>query len=565
MTRVTRSIVCRAERTRTLRTRTVLATLAALSIGAGALRAQQSPEVIGSTYQPGIDVLDYDVRLVLPDTGAFLRGDVTVTARRAPSATRLRLDLVDSMHVRSVDVNGARVRAPHAANSLDVPLPSGAGDSVRVRVVYDGVVSDGLVVRRDDRGRWTWFGDNWPDRARQWLPTVDHPSDKATVSWTVRAPERNVVVANGAPLGASHLTVGGRQLLETRWRETKPIPPYLMVIAAAPMIRYELPASACHRGEDGECVQQSVYVMPENRSWLPGVFSTADGIMSLFERLVAPFPYEKLAHLQSSTRFGGMENASAIFYDGKLFPQQKVTESVIAHEMAHQWFGDAVTEREWGHLWLSEGFADYFEALWEGHAHGESAYRAVLAKLREKVLADSVVAKRPVIDTAQTDYMALLNANSYDKGGFVLSMLHRELGDSAFFRGIRSYYLAHRHGNALSDDLRVELERSSGRSLTQFFDQWLRRPGWAEPAIGWSYDASTGTVAVFALQEGRFGAFALPVTVVVTDAENVKHRSVVNVPAEPRATIPLPDRFPRRPRSLSFDPESTLLARITRL
>jgi aminopeptidase N len=106
--------------------------------------------------------------------------------------------------------------------------------------------------------------------------------------------------------------------------------------------------------------------MPENRSWLPGIFSAADGIMSLFERLVAPFPYEKLAHLQSSTRFGGMENASAIFYDGRLFPQQKVTESVIAHETAHQWFGDAVTEREWGHLWLSEGFADYFERCGRG-------------------------------------------------------------------------------------------------------------------------------------------------------------------------------------------------------
>ena len=550
---------------RALRARLVLASFAALLIGVGTLRAQQSPAVIGSSYQPGIDVLDYDVRLVLPDTGAFLRGDVTVTARRAPSATRLRLDLVDSMHVRAVDVNGARVRAEHANNSLDVPLPSGAGDSVRVRVVYDGVVSDGLVVRRDDRGRWTWFGDNWPNRTRQWLPTVDHPSDKATVSWTVRAPERNVVVANGASLGVNRLTVDGRRLLETRWRETRPIAPYLMVIAAGPMVRYDLPASACHRGESGDCVQQSVFVMPENRSWLPGVFSATDRIMSLFERLVAPFPYEKLAHLQSSTRFGGMENASAIFYDGRLFPEQKVTDGLLAHEMAHQWFGDAVTEREWAHLWLSEGFADYFEALWEREARGEPGYRAALAKLRDNILADTVVATRPVIDTAQTNYMSLLNANSYDKGAFVLSMLHHELGDSAFFRGVRSYYLAHRHGNAVSDDLRVELERSSGRSLAPFFDQWLRRPGWAEPAIGWAYDASAGTVSVFALQEGRFGAFALPVTVVVTDAENVAHRSVVNLPAVPRATVPLPGHFSRRPASISFDPDSTLLARITRL
>jgi aminopeptidase N len=161
--------------------------------------------------------------------------------------------------------------------------------------------------------------------------------------------------------------------------------------------------------------------------------------------------------------------------------------------------------------------------------------------------------------------MALLNANSYDKGGFVLSMLHHQLGDSAFFRGIRSYYLAHRHGTAVSDDLRAALERSSGRSLAQFFDQWLRRPGYAEASLGWAYDAGNGTVSIFALQEGRFGAFALPMTVVVEEGDDATRRLVVDIPAAPRATVPLPGRFNRRPVSLSFDPDSTLLARISRL
>jgi aminopeptidase N len=541
---------------------------AALSIcrpsGAGA-QAASRPGPIGSAYQPGIDVLDYDVRLVLPDSGAFIRGDVTVTFLHAPSASRLRLDLVDSLRVRRVELNGKPIQVVHRDNKVDVSLSSVAGDSAQVRVVYDGMVTDGLVVKKDAKGRWTWFGDNWPDRTRQWLPTVDHPSDKATVSWRIRAPERNVVVGNGAELGANHLTIDGRRVLETRWRESRPIPPYLMVIGAGPLTRYDLHESVCHHGEDGECVPQSVYVLPENRSWLPGAFTTAGPIMSLFERLVAPFPYEKLAHVQSSTRYGGMENASAIFYDGKLFPAQKVTESLLAHEIAHQWFGDAVTEREWAHLWLSEGVATYFAELWEREARGEAGYRAALAELRAKVLADTDVAKRPVIDTSQTDFMALLNANSYDKGAFVLAMLHQELGDSAFFGGMRAYYLAHRHGTALSDDLRVALERSSGVSLGPFFDQWLRRPGYAEPAVGWAYDASSGRVSVFVLQESRFGVYALPLTVVVTDAGGMQHRLVARVPAQARATIPLADHFPRRPASLVVDPDSTLLARITRL
>src|SRR3954470_14505771 len=176
------------------------------------------------------------------------------------------------------------------------------------------------------------------------------------------------------------------------------------------------------------CVPQFVYTAPEQKSFAPGPFMRAGEIVQLFSRLVGSFPYEKLAHLQSSTRFGGMENASAIFYDDKLFTSRQLGEGIIAHETAHQWFGDAVTEREWGHLWLSEGFATYFAALWTRQAHGEAAFQKERATIRDQILADSVVARRPVIDTLQTNYLELLNANSYQKGGYVLYMLNREIG-----------------------------------------------------------------------------------------------------------------------------------------
>jgi aminopeptidase N len=530
--------------------------------GGGPLAAQGivSP-FTGHTYQPGIDVRDYDIHVELPDTGAFLRGDVTITARRAAGVSTLRLDLVDALTVRGIEVNGRPVGPVHAQNRIEVPLGSVTGDSVSVRVRYDGTVSDGLVVLKDAQGRWTWFGDNWPDRTRQWLPTVDHPSDKATVSWTVRAPAGRTVVANGTLGGVR--PVNGRSS-ETRWRESQPIPTYLMVIGAGPLVSVPLETPGCTRSEVSTCVSQSVYVMPENRDWLPGPFAAAPAIVDLFERLIAPFPYEKLAHVQSATRFGGMENATAIFYAYDLFPTRRMTEGLIAHETAHQWFGDAVTEREWGHLWLSEGFATYFAALWTQKSRGDSAYRAEMETIRQQVLADSVVARRPVIDTAQTNYLALLNANSYQKGGFVLYMLHRQLGDSAFFRGLRGYYVHHRHGNALTDDLRAELEHSSGRQLGPFFDQWLRRPGVAAPSIGWAYDAADSTISLSVIQDAPRGAYELPLTVVVTERTGERRRVEVMVPAEARAAIALPGRFPSRPASVAFDPDHLLLARIAR-
>jgi aminopeptidase N len=532
--------------------------------------AQAAPAVGGtrahrSVYQPGIDVLDYDFRLDLPDTGAFLRADVTLAVRREPGVASLTLDLVDGLTVRSVEVNGRVVTAGRPHDRIDVPLAGAAGDSVKVRVLYDGMVTDGLIAQRDAQGRWTWFGDNWPDRARQWLATVDHPSDKATVSWTVRAPTGRVVVANGALLGVRRLGTNAARS-ETRWRESHPIPTDIMVIAAGPLAKFDLPPTGCGHADGAQCIQQSVYVLPENVAWLPGPFAAAQPIVGLFERLVGPFPYEKLAHLQSATRFGGMENASAIFYAYDLFATRKMTEGLIAHETAHQWFGDSVTELEWGHLWLSEGFATYFAALWTRQSRGDDAFRGEMRSIRAQILADTAaVPRRPVLDTAETNYLSLLNTNSYQKGGYILYMLNRRLGDSAFFGGLRSYYRTYRDGNATSDDLRHELERSSGQSLERFFTQWLRRPGVAEPTIGWAYDPTIGTVSLLVIQDSPRGAYELPLTVLVTQSSGEQKRFEVTLPAEPRATIVLPEAFTVRPASLTFDPDGFLLARITRL
>jgi aminopeptidase N len=438
----------------------------------------QAPVAFGThTYQPGIDVVDYSFSLTLPDSGPGLHASARISLRHVPAVSHLQLDLVDAMNVRGVSVNGRSVTPTRLHDKVDVPLV-GTRDSVLVEVVYDGNVSDGLIVRKDERGRWTWFGDNWPNRARQWLPTVDHPSDKATVTWTVNAPTALTVVASGSLVSTT--AAGSRST--TIWRESRPVTTYVMVIAAAPLARYDVPA-ACHVGDERQCVKQTVYVLPENTAWLPGVFTAVDSIVGFYESLVGPFPYEKLAHLQSSTRFGGMENSSAIFYDGRLFADQKVRDGLLAHETAHQWFGDAVTEREWGHLWLSEGFATYFAALYTRYAHGEAAFNAEIARIHREIMNDKTVATRPVIDSTQTNLMALLNANSYQKGGYFLYLLNRKIGDAAFFAGLRNYQNTYRHGTALTDDLRRELEKTSGTDLKDFFDLWLRHPGVPDSAV----------------------------------------------------------------------------------
>jgi aminopeptidase N len=516
--------------------------------------AERARDAAGSSYRRGIDVLDYDLTLDLPERGAEIRGRAVLTVRRQAPANALTLDLL-RLTVDSVLVNGAPRPFVRTPETVGVPLPDES--EAKVTIVYHGEVTDGLIVRTDSAGRWTGFGDNWPDRARNWIPSVDHPSDKATVTWRVRAPSERTVVANGALV--ERVPAGDGRTL-TVWRERQPIPVYLMVIAAAPLVRYDLGETACGLAELARCVPQSVYTAPEQQRIVPGDFEEAGEIVRWFSQMVGPFPYEKLAHLQSSTRFGGMENASAIFYADALFRRTGVGEGLIAHETAHQWFGDAVTERDWPHLWLSEGFATYFAALFSEHAHGDSAFRAARIAIRDAVLTDrQAVPVRPVIDTLETNLLALLNRNSYEKGGFVLHMLRRQVGDSAFFRALREYYAAHRHGNALTSDLQAAMEHASGQSLGWFLDQWLRRPGYPELRAAWTRTAD-GVLELTVEQGARFGAYRFPLTIAVTRADGTTGRARLEIPAEPRTVVRLPGRYAAEPSRVELDPDADLLA-----
>jgi len=413
----------------------------------GATTARLSPAQTPGAYRPGFHVRNYDIAIDVPDSGGKIHADATLTVERTAPRDTLALDLLD-LSVARVAVNGRSAVFRQTPESVIVVLPhASVGDTTLVELEYGGTVTDGLIARRDSAGRWTYFGDNWPNRARHWIPSLDHPSEKATITWRVRASPRQAIVANGAFVSTRPLAgAAGGERVESVWRESQPIPVYLMVIAAAPLERYDLGETACGLGLDRKCVRQYVYTAPEQAKTVPGPFARAGDIVALFSRLVGPFPYEKLAHLQSSTRYGGMENASEIFYADGAFRRGTMNDELIAHETAHQWFGDAVTERQWPHVWLSEGFATYFSALWVREARGDSAFRTQMRAIRSTVLRDTVsVTRRPVIDTIETTLTRLLNRNSYEKGGFVLHMLRGQVGDSAFFRALRAYYAEHRN------------------------------------------------------------------------------------------------------------------------
>jgi aminopeptidase N len=240
-------------------------------------------------------------------------------------------------------------------------------------------------------------------------------------------------------------------------------------------------------------------------------FRRATEIVETMERLVGPFPYEKLAHVESSTRHGGMENASAIFYAEQPYVDRTMREGVVRHETAHQWFGDAVTAREWPHLWLSEGFASYFDLVIGAALDGDSVLTDGMRRNAESYFTSGAV-DRPVVDTAERDPIKLLNANSYQKGAWVLHMLRGLVGDSAFFRGIREYYRVYRDSTAVSEEFQRVMQQTAGRKLDWFFRQWLWQPGYPRLTVQWRYEPADRRVRLdlAQVQPDAWGGYRLP-------------------------------------------------------
>lgn len=492
----------------------------------------------------GIDILHYRIAIEIPREGAEIWGETRILFDvRGESVTALPLDLI-GMIVDSVAVNGRRVESRHAHGRLTVPLSpqSHAGDRAVASVWYHGSPRDGLYIRRNKHGERTAFADNWPNRARYWFPSVDHPSDKATVDFWIRHPIETQAIANGTFRG---MRVVEGDMKITRWSESVASPTYVMVIGVADFAVVE---------QADTCIPLSYWLFPQDREAGVEQFSRAGEVLRLFSDWFGPYPYEKLALVQSSTRFGGMENSSAIFFAEDPIGTETSVEETVVHEIAHQWFGDSVTEADWHHLWLSEGFASYLTALFYEETAGRKRFREIMDQYRKQVLEyEGEVGPRPIIDPSITNLFDLLNSNVYEKGAWVLHMLRGLVGDDAFFRGLRDYYLTFREGTALTEDFRRVMEAASGQDLDWFFDQWVFRGG--HPQLGVSWTWRDGELALTIRQRTDRQVFRLPLEVEINWRGGGKRESVWIDEAVETLSFSVPEE----PGAVRLDPEGWIL------
>jgi aminopeptidase N len=519
-------------------------------------------ERVVDAWQP----LNFDVAITLnEELNAITKARTKITIQ----ILKENLSVVDldfgEMDVDAVSVDGSAAKFDRPPGLLNVHLAKAANKDSRVviAVEYHGKPKDGLILTADKDGKPSATGDNWPDRVHHWIPCLDHPSAKATVRFTITAPGKDLVVANGR---FDRVHDDSQTMRTWTYAEGVPIPAYCMVIAVGEYAKAEPTTPAI--------TPLSYYVPQSDAKFALQGFAPAAPSLKFFSETVAPYPYEKLALIVGATRFGGMENSSAIVFASTLFnrppgPPRVMRmsrtfnipvslEEVVAHEIAHQWFGDSVTESTWSDLWLSEGFATYFAGLFVEKYDGEDAFHEYMQRAAQSYFSYEKQTRTPIHDTETEDLFKLLNANNYQKGAWVLHMLRSQLGDDAFFRGLRDYYSAHKNANATSDDLRAALEKASRHDLKQFFASWVYGTGHPQYEVSWDWHAGNWMRVTLSQLQGE-AAFVDPLPIQVVTAKG-KHHLILKPNGKQWVQF---FRLDSEPLLVEVDPEGTLLKEAT--
>lgn len=522
-----------------------------------------------SFSQRSIDVLHYKFNIKLNDQNDTIYGVAEIELKIPENIPGfdIDLDLQDEttgkgMIVDSILLPGGSIITPQMTHFMKPGpffmdqdkikfvfggsfTPGSKGPGSIYTIFYHGLPSDGLIISKNKWGDRTFFADNWPNRAHNWIPCVDDPGDKASFEFLVTAPSQYKVISNGK-LAAEKILADNKTL--THWKEDVPLSTKIMVIGVAKFAvkQYEdspknIPVSAW------------VYLQDSTKGFQN--YSYAPEILKFYSNWIGPYPYEKLANVQSKTIFGGMENASAIFYYEESASSVKSVEDLMAHEIAHQWFGDMASEKSFPHLWLSEGFATYLTDVYNESKYGSEKMNKRLAGERENVISFAKKSDRPVVDSV-SPFMDLLNANSYQKGAWILHMLRRQVGDSVFHLIIRKYYDQFKGKNADTEDFRKLVEEISKKDFKQFFKQWLYTPGIPELKVKWKYDKKSRTISITVTQLQKQNIFQFPLKIALATKSTKGKIITINIT---RKTETFAIRSTEAITNLVLDPSTELL------
>ncbi|MGF1586503.1 MAG: M1 family aminopeptidase [Bacteroidales bacterium] len=523
--------------------------LAFLKVGSTNAQEQLSQDDLFSVYK-------YRIAIEINDTTNAIKAIAEIKVSLVNQTDSITLDLVtkgdeEGMIVDSVLLNGKRIGFSHRNNRLTLP-GSGSDDNspgshskyVNYDVHYHGIPADGLIISSNMHGNRTFFTDNWPNRAHNWFPCLDHPSKRSKIDFIITAPSHYQVIATGI----KHRTVNlpGKRTTHY-WASSVPVPAKVMAFAAAEF--------AHEYNDDIDGIPYSNWVYPQNMEEGFYDFNVTPEIFRFFTGTIGPYPFEKIANVQSTTRYGGMENAGNIFYHEKSITGKQSNKLTVVHEIAHQWFGNSVSESDWPHLWLSEGIATWLTDWYVEQNYGKEEYAKRLESHRKTIIDYAGKRLAPVVDLHVENYSDLLNPNSYQKGSWILHMLRLKIGEDNLLNGLVEFHEKYSMSHACTKAFMEVLEKTSGEDLEQFFDDWLYSAG--HPVISLSSGFSNGRLNMELLQtQPHKMAFSFPLDVRFILADGTVKDQTFDIIFRRHEFLL---DFPSEPVEIILDPEIRLL------
>lgn len=492
----------------------------------------------------------------------------TVTAKTMlkfqPIALPLAELALDAVDLRVTAVQSSETMLEYQVTDTKIivtfaqPIP--ADKEAWVAVEHHAEPAKGLYFRTPEMGYKPGdthlFTQGEPIEARHWHPGPDAPNQKFTSEITCRVPQGMIVISNGRQV--SEATDPATGLVAVTWRQEKPHANYLISLCAGYFKKIE------DRYRD---IPLAFYTPPSDINEAMNSFRDTKDMMAFFEEEIGvPYPWPKYDQVVVNDFVaGGMENTSATtLTDRTLFTEAteslRSSQGLVAHELAHQWFGDLVTCKDWSSLWLNEGFATYYAHLYDGHKQGHDFLLYGLFTSARGIV--NRTDARPIVERKYNHPMEMFSYLAYQKGAWVLHMLRSQLGTDLYRRCIKTWLERHAYGSVVTEDLNRVIEELSGRSYDQFFDQWVFHGGVPDLEVAYAWDARTKLARVSLKQNQRLGEgvllFNFPLTVrFKTKSGNADHTLTVKQKSEDFYFA-----LAEAPVVVRIDPEYTLLARV---
>jgi aminopeptidase N len=579
-----------------LQIRSVLPWLSSLILlgGAAAVRTQgaaEKPHVFGNPeitqYAPNrtYHVENYRIAAHIDMAKGEIAGEETVRLRALQPGFREFYLNSAQLQIDRVVLAGKQAQPQPLAFRLEgdrlwirLAAESAPAELLEVHITYHGnpegraFPDAGLSFIRPDASMptrplevWSY---GWPQNNHFWFPCWDYPNDKSTSEVILTVPEPLSVVSNGKLVNEQH----GDGQATFDWVEQVPHSAYLISIAVGPWKKY----SQTYNSKPVD-----YYVPPStDEATAMRSFGLTPDMMGFYSNLFGvEYPYEKYAQTADHNFGGGTENISATslaestLHDARA-EQDYPSIDLVSHELAHQWFGDLVTEYSWDEAWLSEGFATFSAALYRGHHDGNDEFRYQIWRDQQTAMGeDTSRYRRPIVDRHYAKPWDILDRTTYQKGAAVLDMLRyvvdeeveqRPSPQEPFFRALQNYLITYRAKNVDTQNLIDTIRQTTGMELNWFFDEWIAKGGYPQYAVETHYDATVRQIQVTVRQTQTVDAvtplFDMPVQLAFYGAQGQQQQAIVRVRSK-EETFTLPLEF--QPQWVDFDPEDHIYKTLT--